>query len=446
MANQDDDRTLLAPRDRGQHLHAPNLGTVIKDCFVLESIIGKGGMGMVYRAKDLRMEETQDRDPYVALKILKDEFQRDTQMVVALQREARKAQTLAHPNIATVYDFDRDDQLVYLTMEALDGDPLDQVIAANTDGLPKSQALPIIRGLSLGLAYAHNNNIIHSDFKPANVFLTDDEHTKILDFGIARAAPTGQVEASETDDFDAGTLGALTPSYAACEMFEGADPHAADDVYALAIIAYQLLSGRHPFDNVPAPEARRRKLEPVPLKGLKRREWHALKKGLAFARSDRSQHAAEFLREFEGGSKLRMALGAIAAIAAAFVAYISYVQFEEVQRTAPDIPFVELPEAAQLDFARYLEEGDLLLQFRDINSSLSLYLQAYQLHPRNGEAVLRLEAFFEELTDKTIDAGNLLRTEELYENLEAVMATDDFLGHLPSLVKLQARLKDATGK
>ena len=446
MTERDDDRTLLAPRDRTQHANAVGLGTVIKDRFVLESVIGKGGMGMVYRAKDLRMEETQDRDPYVALKILKDEFQRDTQMVVALQREARKAQTLAHPNIATVYDFDRDGQLVYLTMEALDGDPLDQVIAANTDGLPRSQALPIIRGLSLGLAYAHNNNIIHSDFKPANVFLTDDEHTKILDFGIARAAPTGQMEASETDAFDAGSLGALTPSYAACEMFEGADPHAADDVYALAIVAYQLLSGRHPFDNLPAPEARRRKLEPAPLKGLKRREWHALKKGLAFARSDRSQHAAEFLRDFEGGSKLWLAFGAVVLIAAAFAAYISYVQFEEVRRTAPDIPFVELPETTQFDFMRLLEEGDLLLQFRDINSSLSLYLQAYQLHPRNQEAVKRLESFFGELTSKTIDAGNSQRIAELYENLDAVMATDDYLGHLPSLVKLRDRLEDTARK
>ena len=97
----DDDATVVAQRDRSRQADELGLGAVIKDRFVLEAVIGKGGMGVVYRAKDLRMEETQDSNPYVALKVLKDEFQRDTQMVVALQREARKAQTLAHPNIAT---------------------------------------------------------------------------------------------------------------------------------------------------------------------------------------------------------------------------------------------------------------------------------------------------------------------------------------------------------
>ena len=439
----EDDATLVVQRDRARQADEVGIGSVIKERFVLESEIGQGGMGIVYRAKDLRMEETQDRDPYVALKVLNDKFQRDTQMVVALQREARKAQTLAHPNIATVYDFDRDEQLVYLTMEALDGDPLDQVIRANPLGLPRSQALSIIRGLSLGLAYAHNNNIVHSDFKPANVFLTEDDQTKILDFGIARAVPMGHAEASETTTFDAGVLGALTPSYAACEMFERADPHPADDVYALAIVAYQLLSGRHPFNNVSAPEARRRQLEPEPIKGLKRREWRALKNGLAFARADRSQHASEFLRRFEGGSKLWVALGAVALLAAVFAGYVSYVQIEEDRRIAPDIPFAELPQATQQDIARLLEEGDLFHRFGDVGSALSLYRQAYQLHPRNEAVVTRLESFFEAVTDKAVDAGNAADIERLRENLEVVMATDDFLGRLPSLVDLSDRLVPA---
>ena len=436
----DDDATVVAQRDRSRQASELGLGAVIKDRFVLEAVIGKGGMGVVYRAKDLRMEETQDSNPYVALKVLKDEFQRDTQMVVALQREARKAQTLAHPNIATVYDFDRDEQLVYLTMEALDGDPLDQVILDNPLGLPRTQAVSIIRGLSLGLAYAHNNNIVHSDFKPANVFLTDDDQTKILDFGIARAVPIGHTEASDETAFDAGVLGALTPSYAACEMFDGADPHPADDVYALAIVAYQLLSGRHPFNNVPAPEARREQLEPEPLKGLKRREWRALKNGLAFDRSHRTQHASEFLRRFEGGSKLMLALGAVVILAAAFAAYISYVQIEEDRRIAPDIPFVELSQPTQQDIARLLEEGDLLHGFGDVGSALSLYREAYQLHPRNVEVVTRLESFFEAVTNKAIETDDAEGIERLRDNLEVVMSTDDFLGRLPSLVELKDRL------
>jgi serine/threonine protein kinase len=161
-------------------------GSIIKDRFVIESQIGHGGMGVVYRARDLRKEETRDRDPYVALKVLSDQFRRDQRMVIALQREARKAQTLAHPNITTVYDFDRDDATVFITMEVLEGDPLNRVIESNPEGLSRPRALTIIRGLCLGLAYAHNKSIVHSDFKPGNVFLTDDNRTKILDFGIAR--------------------------------------------------------------------------------------------------------------------------------------------------------------------------------------------------------------------------------------------------------------------
>src|SRR5690606_11537505 len=116
----DDDATIVV--DRGRQDSRPSdlsIGSVVNRRFVIEGVLGRGGMGVVYRARDLRKEETGDRDPYVALKVLSDEFRRDPRMAVALQREARKAQTLAHPNIATVYDFDRDDNIVYLTMEEL---------------------------------------------------------------------------------------------------------------------------------------------------------------------------------------------------------------------------------------------------------------------------------------------------------------------------------------
>ena len=114
------------------------VGTVIKDRFVIEGLLGRGGMGVVYRAKDLRKEETQDRDPFVAMKVLGETYRRDQRMIIAMQREARKAQTLAHPNISTVYDFDRDGQMVFLTMEMLQGDPLDEFIKKNPHGIQES--------------------------------------------------------------------------------------------------------------------------------------------------------------------------------------------------------------------------------------------------------------------------------------------------------------------
>jgi len=96
------------------------VGSVLKGRFVLESIIGHGGMGIVFKAKDLRKEEAQDRNPYIAVKVLNEEFKQHPESLKALQRESRKAQDLAHPNISTVFDFDRDGGNVFMTMTASD--------------------------------------------------------------------------------------------------------------------------------------------------------------------------------------------------------------------------------------------------------------------------------------------------------------------------------------
>lgn len=444
----DDDATIAVDRTGGQPGQELSTGSIINRRFVIEDVLGRGGMGVVYRARDLRKEETGDRDPFVALKVLSDQFRRDPRMAVALQREARKAQSLAHPNIATVYDFDRDENIVYLTMEELDGAPLDEVIRAHPEGMSRAEALPIIRGLCLGLAYAHNKNIVHSDFKPGNVFVTAAGQTRILDFGIARAAPAGssaaeQVEASETTRFDAGELGALTPSYAACEMFEGKDPHPADDVYALAIVAYQLLSGRHPFDGMPAPRARNEGVEPAAPRGLKRREWQAIRHGLAFDREARTRHASDFLREFEGGSRLKLVAGIAVFIGVVFAAYVSYVQFQESARAAPDIAFERLPGDVQDEVERLLSEGATFRGFGDAGSALALYREAYALHPRNKRVVAELESLLSTLTDRAVESGDRAGLQRLGENLDAVMATDDFLNNRPALVRARRRVSAA---
>lgn len=442
----DDDATIVVDRGRPAPRDELETGSVINRRFVVEGVLGRGGMGVVYRARDLRKEETGDRDPYVALKVLSDQFRRDPKMAVALQREARKAQSLAHPNIATVYDFDRDENIVYLTMEELDGQPLDQVIRSYPSGMDRARALPIIRGLCLGLAYAHNKHIVHSDFKPGNVFLTEGGQTRILDFGIARAAPASageRLEASDTTQFDAGELGALTPSYAACEMFEGKDPHPADDVYALAIVAYQLLSGRHPFDNLPAPQARNQNLEPAPIRGLKRREWRAIRHGLAFDREHRSQHAAEFLRELEGGSRLKLVAGIAVLIGVVFAGYVGYVQFQESARAAPDIAFERLPGETQDEINRLIGEAQTFRRFGDAGSALALYREAYDLHPRNKRVVAELEDLLTALTGRAVEGGDRADLMRLRENLEAVMTTDDFLDNRPALMRARRQVSDA---
>ena len=152
---------------------------------MLEERVGEGGMGVVFKARDLRKEEAQDRDPYVAIKFLNPNSVRHPESLKALQRETRRAQTLAHPNVVTVYDFDRDGTLIYMTMEFLAGEPLDLHIKRHAQGLRFREAWPIIEGAGRALMYAHEQGVIHADFKPSNVFVSDKK-AKVLDFGIAR--------------------------------------------------------------------------------------------------------------------------------------------------------------------------------------------------------------------------------------------------------------------
>jgi predicted Ser/Thr protein kinase len=241
-------------------------GITLKDRFVLLEKLGQGGMGVVFKAKDLLKVEAKDKDPYVAIKVLTDAFKKYSGSFIALQREASKAQRLAHPNIATVYDFDRDGNTVFMTMEYLQGKPLNQLIKELTKKpLKLDHALHIIEELCSGLAYAHEKLLIHSDFKPGNCFLLSDGHVKLLDFGIARAS-TQTEEERENTMFDPAKLSAVTPAYATPEMFAGMNPDPRDDIYGLACVAYQLLSGgKHPYNKVASPKIKELGIKPKPI-------------------------------------------------------------------------------------------------------------------------------------------------------------------------------------
>ncbi|WP_444997140.1 serine/threonine protein kinase [Aliikangiella sp. IMCC44359] len=265
---------------------------VIKDRFVLESTLGAGGMGAVYRARDLRKVEANDLQPYIAVKVLNEDFKNHPDAFVSLQREAARSSMLAHPHNVIVYDFDRDGDIYFMTMELLKGKGLEVILREHKNkGLPVEQALRIIDGYCQGLIHAHNKNIVHSDLKPGNLFVDDNGGTKVLDYGIARIT----CEASAQGDFDAGTLGALTPAYASLEMFNGDEPHPSDDVYAAAIIAYELFSGRHPYDRESAEEAYKKKMKPQRLTHLSKQQWAALESGLALTRANRTKNLKVFL-------------------------------------------------------------------------------------------------------------------------------------------------------
>ena len=396
------------------------IGSIVRNRYHLEEQLGRGGMGTVYKARDQLLVETHDADPYVAIKILNEEFRQHPQSMIALQREAKKAQQLAHPNIVTVHNFDRDGTTVFMTMELLRGESLSEFIERFHTGVSPDEARPIIMAMAEGLAYAHRRNIVHSDFKPGNVFVADDGRVKILDFGIARAAQQGNSPGQAVDSFDAGVLGALTPGYASLEMFQKAPPDPADDVYALAVTAYQLLTGRHPFGRRTAKQALEERVTPAPIRGLSRREWRTIADGLALKRDDRLPDATEFLRRYRGIT--RFAKAAIAAIAVLSLS-AAYFAYDAVQARGPDIPFDELPADTQLAFNQQIESGDAELDIEP-NKALESYLDAYDLHPRNTTAERRI--------DKAVDmyvAGYNWELNTSLDKREAVEFVNAWLSH-----------------
>ena len=335
-----------------------DVGSVIKSRFKLEKLLGVGGMGKVYKALDLIKHEAQNKQPYIAIKLLTDEFRQHENSFVILEREASKSQRLAHPNIATVFDFDREESTgtIYITMEILDGMELKQYIkrkVPKNKGLPFSRMWPIIEGLSNALGYAHKNNLIHSDFKPGNAFLSENQVTgeqvvKVIDFGISRASGSGNQqdpdenhdflesrkkddgqsedfvdltsEVSESTLFDPSSMNALTPAYASYEMHLNHEPDPSDDIYALGCVCYELLVGTHPFKKATAVTALEKNLKPASLDAsdLTLLQKKTLEKSISILRKDRIKTIDEFLKgivprvdyskEIIAGSLLSMAI------------------------------------------------------------------------------------------------------------------------------------------
>ena len=199
---------------------------------------------------------------------------------VALQREAKNAQTLNHPNIVKVFDFDRDHGMVFLTMEVVTGVPLHRRLRELDSKRSEAERKRIAHGMLAGMAYAHSRGISHADLKPSNMMLDEEGQLKILDFGIARRTEYDNV-------FDADDLFALTIDYASAEMLARQRPIPSDDVYALGCILYALHTGTHPFGHVRADQAQAGRMRPAKPASTTRVQWAAMRKALAFERKNR---------------------------------------------------------------------------------------------------------------------------------------------------------------
>ncbi|MGH8242630.1 MAG: bifunctional serine/threonine-protein kinase/formylglycine-generating enzyme family protein [Steroidobacteraceae bacterium] len=293
------------------------VGTVLLGRFELVEFIGQGGMSGVYKAVDRRKVEGRADDPHVAVKLLALSFADHSAALAVLQREAAKLQSLAHPNIVRAIDCDRDGEIVFMTMEYLEGESLAKKLAGSK--LPASEALAILEGVASALAFAHGQGILHGDFKPGNVLVSRDGEVKVIDFAIARAmAPFSKGRISD-HRHGWGNLRALTPAYASPEMLEGGEADARDDIYALGCVTHELFTGEHPFNRLPATEARDSRLALKRHPALTRRQFKALEGALQLSRNARTPSVARFLQEFRGRpapSSVRWAwLGAAAAVA-----------------------------------------------------------------------------------------------------------------------------------
>ena len=262
------------------------VGQILRDRYVLQSPLGAGGKGAVFKALDRFRSTLPEAQQYVALKILHTEADCADQTLANLRLEFHCGQVLSHRNIVNVYELDCDGDVVFFTMELLDGEPLGCVIKRlHPAAMRRALAWQLIQQLGAGLAHAHERGVVHGDLKPQNVFITREGELRILDFGAAHRF-MGLKSRSEHADEHAPTSG--TPAYASCEQLEGRPADPRDDLYGLACICYELLAGTHPFGLRPATLARDYRVGLVRPHGLTGRQWRALQKGLSWHRAGRS--------------------------------------------------------------------------------------------------------------------------------------------------------------
>src|SRR5690349_15112365 len=212
-------------------------GQILAERYRVVALVGRGGMGEVFRAEDLTLGQI------VAMKFLPERLSQDEAALSRFHAEVRNARQVSHPNVCRVFDIGETDGTLFLTMEYVDGEDLASVVR-RIGRLSPDKATEIARQICAGLAAAHDRGVIHRDLKPANVMLDGSGKIRITDFGLAGLAASMQGE----------EVRAGTPAYMAPEQLAGRDVSARSDIYSLGLILYEILTGKRFFEASTLPE------------------------------------------------------------------------------------------------------------------------------------------------------------------------------------------------
>jgi len=403
--------------------------------YEIVSVLGAGGMGEVYRARDSRLE----RD--VAIKVLPERLAADPQALSRFTRESKAVAALSHPNILAIYDVGAENGVSFAVMELLEGETLRNRLRQGA--IPWRKAVEIATAVADGLAVAHAKRIVHRDLKPENIFLSFADHVKILDFGLARVNPDvpAQDDASSipTETRPGTVLG--TAGYMSPEQLRGEPVKATSDVFSLGCILYEMLAGRRAFVRDTAAQTMAAILEAQPpeLGGtaklipaeLDRLVTHCLEKNPQ--------------QRFQSAHDLGFALGAILgtsspaalrphsnrlrgiwipAALAVLVAGISFYWFHSSERAIDSLAVLPFVNAAGDPNTEYLSDGitetlinslSQLKKLRVTARSLAFRYKGSQTDPQKAGRDLQVRAV---LTGRVVERGGTLNIQAELMNVE----------------------------
>ncbi len=274
-------------------------GTVLAGRYRIVGLIGKGGMGEVYKAEDLELEQT------VALKFLPEELSKNEELLRRFRGEVRNARQVSHRNVCRVFDIGETEGLYYITMEYIDGDDL-SILLKRIGRLPSDKAVEISREICMGLAAIHKAGILHRDLKPANIIIDSNGEARITDFGIA--AIEAEVQGNES------RVG--TPAYMSPEQIDGSKLTPKSDIYSLGLVLYEIFTGKPAFAGDSLPELLGKRTTTTPtspseiIAGIDPLVERVIERCLRDDPTDRPESALRVALSLPGGDPIQAAIAA----------------------------------------------------------------------------------------------------------------------------------------